>query len=182
MSDDSADSHGPCGDRAPYLLGALRPAAVYAFERHLADCPSCQDACDDLGPAASALAGLSPDDVRELLDERGRDDGDRRDPPPGPPPPAAGLRPRGSGFRLPIGVGRSGPPGHDRPPTRSSVPGRRPPNGGSGGRLPHRCPLVRSWARLDRRRLGVAVVLGMLAALDLLSAVTRDGRVRPLAE
>ncbi|MEU7800461.1 zf-HC2 domain-containing protein [Micromonospora arborensis] len=181
MSDDSEDPHGPCADRAPYLLGALKPAEVYTFERHLAGCPGCQEACDDLGPAASALAGLPRDDVRELLNERVRDDSDRRDPPTGPSPPGSGLPPRGSGPRPPAGVGRSGPPGHDRPPARSFVPGR-PPNSGSGGKLPHRCPLVRSWARMDRRRLRVAVVLGMLAALDLLSAVTRDSRVHPLAD
>ncbi|MFI6763383.1 hypothetical protein ACIBF5_30040 [Micromonospora sp. NPDC050417] len=167
MSDDSEDRYGQCANSAPYLLGALTPDAVHAFEQHLIYCANCQDACDDLGPAASALGGLSEDDVRELLDERVADDGDRRDPLTGPPPPAAGPGSRGPGARQPVGVS---PSGNERPPTRSIVSGR-PPISGSGEKQPHPCILVRSWVRLGPRRLRVAVALGMLALLNVCATV-----------
>ncbi|WP_170208500.1 zf-HC2 domain-containing protein [Micromonospora pisi] len=168
MSDHSEDRRAQCADSAPYLLGALSPAAVDAFEGHLAGCPACQDACDDIGPAASALGGLSAADVRELLDDRVRDDPDRLDPPTAPRPPASRRRPHGPGFRLPVTVGRSGPFGSDRLPSQSSGPGGPL----TGTEKPsHSCLLVRSLARWGRLRLRVVVTLGMLAVLDACAAV-----------
>jgi len=40
---------------ASYLLGALPESEVDAFERHLAECPLCQDEVEALAPAAHAL-------------------------------------------------------------------------------------------------------------------------------
>jgi anti-sigma-K factor RskA len=40
---------------AAYLLGALEPDEVAAFEVHLAECPLCREQVDELAPAAHAL-------------------------------------------------------------------------------------------------------------------------------
>ncbi|MEV4495715.1 zf-HC2 domain-containing protein [Micromonospora arborensis] len=119
MNDDDERRGALCGDCAPYLLGALSQERAEAFEAHLTGCPDCQDDCDDIGPSASALGGLSAADIRELLDET-----DRLDPPTAPRLLSNRLRPRGPGSRLPATVAGSGPSGRDRRPLGSSGPGR----------------------------------------------------------
>ncbi len=67
MRDHSEGHRGTCLDSAPYLLGALRPVAAHAFEEHLIECGACQDACDDLGPIATALSGIPTAEAIVLL-------------------------------------------------------------------------------------------------------------------
>ncbi|GIJ26386.1 hypothetical protein Vqi01_15480 [Micromonospora qiuiae] len=70
MRDHSEGHRGTCLDGAPYLLGALRPVAAYAFEEHLIECGTCQDACDDLGPIATVLSGIPTAEAIVLLEGR----------------------------------------------------------------------------------------------------------------
>ncbi|TDC36780.1 hypothetical protein E1211_12520 [Micromonospora sp. 15K316] len=65
MTDDGDGTHRGCADCGAYLLGALRPDTVLAFEGHLLECARCQVECEELGPAVSALTGLGPDETVE---------------------------------------------------------------------------------------------------------------------
>ncbi|AUG76380.1 hypothetical protein CFP65_1485 [Kitasatospora sp. MMS16-BH015] len=49
---------GPHTDLGPYLLGLLAPAERDAFERHLADCPSCTAELPELAATTDLLAEL----------------------------------------------------------------------------------------------------------------------------
>ena len=62
MTRSDAPHDGMLSNCALYLLGALDPVVESAFERHLAGCAECQDECERLGAAASALAGHGPTD------------------------------------------------------------------------------------------------------------------------
>lgn len=66
MVNKGEGSRSACHDCGLYLLGALGPDAVVAFEAHLVDCDGCQDECESLGPIVSAMIGLSPADVEGL--------------------------------------------------------------------------------------------------------------------
>ncbi|MER7444974.1 zf-HC2 domain-containing protein [Micromonospora avicenniae] len=68
MTDDGDGTRCTCDGCGPYLLGALRPDAVVAFEAHLLECGRCQRECERLGPTVSAVAGLGPDEAVEFPD------------------------------------------------------------------------------------------------------------------
>ncbi|MGC4747308.1 zf-HC2 domain-containing protein [Micromonospora sp. DT201] len=164
MNDDDERRRAGCGDCAPYLLGALDQQRAEAFEAHLAGCPNCQDDCDDIGPSASALGGLSAADIRELLDET-----DRLDPPTAPRLLSNRLWPRRPGARLPATVAGSGPPGRDR---RRLCPSRLGRASAAGEKPSLPCLLIRCLARLGGLlRLRVLATLYMLVVFRAGAAV-----------
>lgn len=63
MIEDGEGDDALCADCGPYLMGALAPDAVVAFEGHLTGCVVCQDECEALGPLVSALGHVAPDEA-----------------------------------------------------------------------------------------------------------------------
>ncbi|HEX3795853.1 MAG TPA: anti-sigma factor [Acidimicrobiales bacterium] len=57
MADPHAEPHP---DVAGFLLGALDEAEAAEFERHLADCPACQDEMQDLSSLPGLLSDMAP--------------------------------------------------------------------------------------------------------------------------
>lgn len=79
------DDDRPCtADAGPYVLGALAPAEARAFEVHLADCPACRRAVDELGVLPALLDRVPPELVASLAREVAPDVGARVDPEPPP--------------------------------------------------------------------------------------------------
>lgn len=59
-SESMSGTHGCGGDAAAYVLGALEPPEVQAFERHLEDCAVCRDEVAALQRVAQALPMAAP--------------------------------------------------------------------------------------------------------------------------
>ena len=79
------DEDRPCtADAGPYVLGALAPEQARAFQTHLADCPACRKAVDELGVLPALLDRVPPELVASLAREVPPDVGVRADPEPPP--------------------------------------------------------------------------------------------------
>ena len=57
---NSPDSHDCGGDAAAYVLGALDPVEVSAFEKHLAECAVCRDEIESLRGVVQSLPMAAP--------------------------------------------------------------------------------------------------------------------------
>lgn len=67
MKPETGDQHDDMS-ASLYLLGLLDGPDRVAFEGHLITCATCQNACDDTGPTASAISMFDPAAPVALLD------------------------------------------------------------------------------------------------------------------